>query len=306
MWKSLLNRILGMIIVLIGISILAFALVRVGNVDPAVLIAGDNATEEQVAVMREKMGLDQPYIIQYVNYINDLLHGDLGWSWKYSRSVSSLIADRLPKTARLAAFAVLISIGISIPLGLIAGIKKGSIFDVFAMFFAILGQSLSPVWVGCVVILVFGAILKWFPTQGFGGLRHMVLPGITLGLESAAMTTRLMRSGMIDVLEEDYITATRARGISKTKVNLKYAFKNAAIPIITNIGGNIGYMLAGSLVVENLFSWPGMGQLMIQSINMRDYAVVQSLLLLSALIFSICNLIADLIYTMVDPRITFS
>ena len=306
MWKVLLNRVVGMIIVLIGVSILAFALVRMGGGDPALMLAGDNASPEQLTALREKMGLDKSYIAQYFSYVKNVLSGDLGWSWKYSTTVNALLADRLPKTAQLAGFAVLVGICFSIPLGLIAGVKRGSGADVFAMLFAILGQSLSPVWVGCVVILVFGAILKWFPTQGIGGLKYMVLPGVTLALESAAMTTRLMRSGMIDVLQEDYITTTRARGISKFKVNTKYALKNAIIPIITNVGSNIGYMMAGSLVVENLFGWPGMGQLMIQSINMRDYQVVQSVLLVSAVIFSFCNLLADIAYTFVDPRISFN
>ena len=300
------GRLLSTIIVLLGVTLIAFLLVRLGGGDPARMIAGDMATPEEVELLRERMGLDQPYILQYFTYVKGLLQGDLGYSWNYQMPVTTIIANRLPQTAVLAVFALLIAVVIAIPLGMISGIKKGSAVDAFSMFFAIIGQSMSPVWMGLLAIMIFSVQLQWLPSQGMDGFKTWILPGICLAFQFSAMMTRLMRSGMIDVLQEDYITATRARGIGKGKVYLKYAFKNALLPIITILGTSFGTMMAGSMVIENIFGWPGLGQLLVQAINVRDYALVQSILLISALIFVVCNLVADVVYTFVDPRISFN
>ena len=304
--KMIAGRLLSTIIVLLGVTLIAFLLVRLGGGDPARMIAGDMATPEEVELLRERMGLDQPYILQYFTYVKGLLQGDLGYSWNYQMPVTTIIANRLPQTAVQAVFALLIAVVIAIPLGMISGIKKGSAVDAFSMFFAIIGQSMSPVWMGLLAIMIFSVQLQWLPSQGMDGFKTWILPGIFLAFQFSAMMTRLMRSGMIDVLQEDYITATRARGIGKGKVYLKYAFKNALLPIITILGTSFGTMMAGSMVIENIFGWPGLGQLLVQAINVRDYALVQSILLISALIFVVCNLVADVVYTFVDPRISFN
>lgn len=300
------KRLLASFIVLIGITIVAFLLVRLGGGDPARMMAGETATVEEVEEYRVRMGLDQPWIVQYFTYIKGLLKGDLGFSWKYNMPVTEILATRIPQTLMLSLFGFGWACIFSIIIGVIAGVKQGTAVDFGAMFFAIIGQAMSTVWLGFLLILVFGVQLGWLPIQGIGGFKHMIMPGLCCGFGYAASQTRLMRSGMVDVIREDYITATRARGISKGVTYMKYAFRNALLPIVTNIGTQFGKLFAGATVVENIFNWPGMGALLVQAINTRDYQLVQSILLVSAIMLVIGNLLADLLYTVVDPRITFN
>lgn len=300
------KRLLASFIVLIGITIVAFLLVRLGGGDPARMMAGETATVEEVEEYRVRMGLDQPWIVQYFTYIKGLLKGDLGFSWKYNMPVTEILATRIPQTLMLSLFGFGWACIFSIIIGVIAGVKQGTAVDFGAMFFAIIGQAMSTVWLGFLLILVFGVQLGWLPIQGIGGFKHMIMPGLCCGFGYAASQTRLMRSGMVDVIREDYITATRARGISKGVTYMKYAFRNALLPIVTNIGTQFGKLFAGATVVENIFNWPGMGALLVQAINTRDYQLVQSILLVSAVMLVIGNLLADLLYTVVDPRITFN
>lgn len=306
MIKNIIRRLISTIVVLIGVSILAFALVRLAPGDPALQMLPATATEEQIENMHIRMGLNQPIVVQYFTYMKNVLKGDLGYSYHYKMNCSDLILKRLPETAKLTFLALIAVLLISIPLGLVAGVKKGSGIDTFSMFFALLGQSLSPVWLGLLMVLIFGVQLKIFPTQGYGTMKHMVMPSVCLAFGMCSLVTRMLRSGMIDVLQEDYITATRARGISRMQVYVKYAFKNALLPIITVLGSQIGTMMAGSMVVEQIFGWPGLGQLTVDAINYRDFQLVQSILLVSAFVFVLCNLICDILYTFVDKRIKFN
>lgn len=306
MKKKLLKRLFASIFVLIGVTIISFMLVRLGGGDPARLLAGALATDEEVADYRIRMGLDQPYIVQYFDYLCGLLKGDLGYSWSFSMPVADLLATRIPQTLALSLFGFGWACIFSIILGIIAGIKQGTAVDFAAMFFAIVGQSMAQVWLGFMLILIFAVNLGWLPSQGIGGIEHMIMPGLCIGFGYAAQQTRLMRSGMVDVLREDYITATRARGVSSNKTYFKYALKNALLPIVTNIGSQFGRIFAGAVVVENIFNWPGMGQLIITAINQRDYQLVQSILLVSAAMLVFCNLLADIVYTIVDPRISLN
>lgn len=306
MKKNLIKRLFASLFVLLGVTIIAFMLVRLGGGDPARLMAGALATDAEVEEYRIRMGLDQPYIVQYMDYLVGLLHGDLGYSWAFSMNVSELLATRIPQTLSLSLFGFGWACIFSIILGIIAGIKQGTIVDFAAMFFAIVGQSMAQVWLGFMLILIFAVTLGWLPSQGIGGIEYMIMPGLCIGFGYAAQQTRLVRSGMVDVLREDYITATRARGVSSTKTYFKYALKNALLPIVTNIGSQFGRIFAGAVVVENIFNWPGMGQLMITAINQRDYQLVQSILLVSAVLLVFCNLLADIVYTIIDPRISLN
>lgn len=306
MKKNLLKRLFASIFVLIGVTIISFMLLRLGGGDPASLYAGALATPEEIEEIRARMGLDQPLIVQYFDYLLGLLRGDLGYSWAYSMPVADLLVTRIPQTLMLAVAGFGWACIFSIILGIIAGIHQGSAIDFGAMFFAIVGQSMAPVWLGFMLILVFSVNLGWLPSQGIGGVEYMILPGLCMGFGYAAQQTRLMRSGMVDVLREDYITATRARGVERNKTYFKYALKNALLPIVTNIGSQFGRVFAGSVVIENIFNWPGMGQLVITAINQRDYQLVQSILLVSAAMLVVCNLIADIVYTIVDPRISLN
>lgn len=305
MKKYLLKRILASIIVLIGVSIIAFVLVRLGGGDPARMMAGDTAAVEEVEEMRIRMGLDKSWIVQYFSYVKGIVSGDLGYSWNYSMPVTQILASRLPQTLILSLFGFGWACVFSIVLGMIAGIKQGTIIDFGAMFFAVIGQAMSTVWLGFMLILIFGVKLKLLPIQGIGGLSHMIMPGLCVGFGFAAHQTRLMRSSIIDVIREDYVTATRARGISKGVAYIKYAFRNALLPIVTNIGTQFGALFAGAVVVENIFNWPGMGSLLVQAIGARDYQLVQSILLISSVTLVVSNLLADILYTVVDPRISF-
>lgn len=298
------KRVLQTLIVLFFVSIFAFLLIRMASGNPARMMLPDDATEEQVQQMEIKLGLDKPLYQQYFMYMSGVLRGDLGTSTIYKQAVSKIIASRMPVTGKLTFWTIVVCLAVSIPLGVVAGSKQGTVTDFMAMFFAIFGQSMSPVWLGILLIYVFSSKLGWLPAMGYGGIKYVILPAITLGYPVAAEITRIGRSGMIDVLKEDYITATYAKGMSRKQVLWKYAFKNALIPIITLVGVQIGVFLAGTVVVETIFSWSGLGQLVYQAVSTRDYSLVQSSLLVIAAMFAIINLIVDIINSLVDPRIT--
>lgn len=302
--RYILKRIGQTVIVLFLISILTFLLIRIAPGDPARMLLPDTATEEQVEAKREELGLNQPLYVQYFKYIGGVLHGDLGTSASYQQPVAKIIANRLPATIMLTIATMVVSLLISIPIGIIAGIKQGTMVDFLAMLFALVGQSMSTVWLAVMMIYIFSVKLNLFPALGMGGIKYLVLPAITLGYPLAASVTRMGRSGMIDVLREDYITATLAKGIPESRVYTKYAFKNALIPIVTIVGLQVGYFMGGAVVVETIFSWSGVGQLANQAVGNRDYALVQSLLLVVAALFALINLIVDLINAKIDPRIT--
>ena len=303
-FRFLLKRLGQTLIVLLCVTVIAFALIHIAPGSPARIVLGDSATDEMVAAMEEKMGLNKPLYAQYFDYLLGILKGDLGTSTTYQQPAAKLIFSRFPNTLLLTIVTTIICLLISIPLGIIAGVNQGKPIDFIAMVFAILGQSMSTVWLAVLNIYIFSVKLGWLPTIGMGGWEFIILPALTLGYPISAQVTRLGRSGMIDVLREDYITATLAKGISSRKVYTKYAFKNALIPIITIVGMQIGVFLGGAVVVETVFSWSGIGQLTNQAVGNRDYALVQSLLLVTAVCFAIINLLIDIINAKIDPRIT--
>lgn len=303
-FRYLLKRVGQTVVVLICVSILAFALVRIAPGSPARMMLPDTASEEQVLMMEQQMGLDQPLYVQYFKYMAGVLQGNLGTSSTYKTDVGQIIAARFPATVQLTLATILVSLLISIPIGIIAGIKQGTMVDFLAMMFALLGQAMSTVWLAVLMIYIFSVKLNWLPALGMGGIEFLILPAVTLGYPLAAQVTRMGRSGMIDVLREDYITATLAKGIPEYKVYTKYAFKNALIPIITIVGLQIGVFLGGAIVVETVFSWSGIGQLTNMSVGNRDYQMVQSLLMIIAMCGAVVNLLVDIINAMVDPRIT--
>jgi ABC-type dipeptide/oligopeptide/nickel transport system permease component len=305
-WRKILKRVLFTLITLIGVSIIAFALVRSAGGDPARALLPADAPASSIEAMRQRMGLNEPYIVQYFKYMKGLLAGDLGYSYVFGTDCATLIFTRLGQTAELVLLSVSFSLVFAIILGLVAGTHKGSVVDLFATFIALLGQSMSAVWLCLLMMLVFGIELHWLPTQGMGTFKHMIMPAICMGFGFISAVTRMLRSSMIDVLNEDYIVATRARGLSEFVVNVKHAFKNALLPVITVVGTQIGGLLAGSLVVESIFSYPGFGQLTILAINNRDLQLVQSILLVGSFITIVCILLVDILYTVVDRRVSFN
>lgn len=302
--RFILKRLLMTLLILFAVSIIAFALIRIAPGNPAMMVLPDGASQEAIKAMEVKLGLDQPMVVQYFRYISGVLKGDLGTSIIYKLPVKDLIFQRLPATFKLTIITMLVCLLISIPLGIVAGSRQGTIVDFLATMFALLGQSMSTVWMGILVIYIFAVKLKWFPAMGYGTWKNFILPAMTLGYPVAAQVTRMGRSGIIDVLKEDYITATYAKGISRAVVYTKYAFKNALIPIVTIVGMQIGIYLAGAVVVETIFAWPGFGQLIFQAVGTRDYPLVQSCLLVSAALFAIVNMLVDIVNSFIDPRIT--
>ena len=302
---KILRRTLQTLIVLVGVSIIAFTLIRVAPGNPAAVLLPVDATPEQLVAMEAEMGLDQPLIVQYFTYIGNVLQGNLGYSYTYNEEVSTLIAQALPMTALLGLAGLTLSVAISLPLGMVAGIKRGTFWDTCVMIFALLGQSVSTVWLGVALVLVFAVNLHWLPTSGSGGIAYLIMPAICVAAQDYALTTRMLRSGMIGSLQQDYIMAARARGIGRNRIYGTYAFKNAVLPLITVIGSQIGMVMAGSIVIETIFNWPGIGLLMSHAISARDFQLIQSILLVSGFIYAMCNLAVDVLYTVLDRRIAF-
>jgi len=304
--KFIMKRLGYTVFVLFGVSILTFGLLKLTPGSPARLMLSDDATEEQIRKKKIERGLDKPLTVQYFSYITGVVRGDLGSSLFYKMPNSTLIFQRLPATAYLTLVAMGIALLISIPMGIIAGVKRGSVIDLFAMIFALLGQSISGVVLGLIFILFFAVKLGWLPAMGYGGFAFVIMPATSLAMQMAALITRMLRSGMVDVLQEDYITATYAKGISNREITMKYALRNAILPVITVVGLQVGTFLGGAVVTEQIFGWPGIGTLTVQAIGLRDFPLVQSVLLVISACFVLVNLLVDIIYTIVDPRMDFN
>lgn len=302
--KYILKRIAQTMIVLFFVSLFAFFIIRIAPGNPARMVLPDGATEEQVAAMEAKLGLDRPLYEQYLRYMGGVLRGNLGISAAYGTPCKDLIFGRLPATIKLAVTTYFIALLIAVPLGIAAGSHQGTIWDFCAMLFALIGQSIAPLWLGILLMYLFAVKLGWLPAMGYGGIVFLIMPAFALGYPNAAQLTRLCRSSMIDILHEDYITATYAKGMSNHEVNTKYAFKNALIPVITMVGMDMGVLMTGAVVIETLFAWPGIGQLSFQAIGNRYYQLVQSLLLVSATIIALVNLLVDIVNSFIDPRVS--
>ena len=305
MGKYILKRFLHMLIVVWAVSLIAFVLLRAAPSDAAVLSLPDTATEEQIEAKREEMGLNDPYIVQYGRYMLDLIRGDLGTSIMYGYSCKDVIFNRLPATFNVAMTSAVLILIIAIPLGITAGVKQGTAIDFFCTFIVVLLQSMAVVWVCILLLLIFTVKFDLLPAMGYQGLAHpeyLVMPIIASGYRLLTTLVRMGRSGMIDVMGEDYITATFARGMSRFEVYTKYAFKNALIPIVTIYGLNISTMLAGAVVIETVFNIPGIGTMLVNAVNHRDYPLVQSTLVVTAIIFAVITLIVDIVNAYIDRR----
>jgi ABC-type dipeptide/oligopeptide/nickel transport systems, permease components len=290
--------------VLLGVTFIVFSLLYITPGDPAKVILGESAPESAVKELRVQMGLDKPFLVQYGNYVKNLvLHQDIGTSYVSKMPVTEEITNCIPSTIKLAVSSMVIAIIIGIPIGIISAVKQYSIFDTTTMVFALIGISMPVFWLGLLLILLFSVKLQWFPASGYDGLQYMVLPAIALGAQSVSVIARMTRSSMLEVIRQDYIRTVRAKGQKEIIVVLGHALRNALIPIITTIGLLFGNMLGGAILTETIFSIPGVGRLMVDSIKMRDYPVVQGGVLFIALGFSLVNLLVDLAYAYVDPRI---
>jgi ABC-type dipeptide/oligopeptide/nickel transport system permease component len=301
----LVRRILLTIPVLLGVATLVFSLIHIIPGDPVQSMLGDGASPESVNELRARLGLDRPLYAQYISFLNAAAHGNLGTSLRTSEPVTTAIVDRLPATFELAAAAMLVAIVIAIPLGVIAAVGAGTFVDHIATTLALVGISMPNFWLGPLLAIVFAVELGWLPVSGRGTFAQLVLPAVTLGAPLAAVLARMTRASVIDELRELYVMAARARGVSRARAVLKHAFRNSLIPIVTVLGLQLGAVLTGAVITETIFAWPGVGRLLIQSIGFRDYPLVQGCILLIALTYVSMNLLTDLAYGLLDPRIRY-
>jgi len=292
------------IFVVLGVSLLSFLLVHLTG-DPASLLLPLDATQEDRDRFRQAIGLDRPLPVQYVDFLWRAAHGDFGTSLRFQQPAMGLVIERLPATLQLAGMALGLALLIGVPAGLIAGVRRGSIFDRVAMFLALAGQCVPAFWLGLMLILLFSVTLRVLPVSGGGTFAHLVLPGLTLSFYTMALVARLLRSNMLDVMKADYVRTARAKGLSERSVVLRHALKNASIPVVTVVGLSAGYLLGGAVIVEQVFAYPGLGRLVYQSISNRDVAVVQAFVVLISLLVLAINLTVDVVYTLLDPRVRY-
>ncbi|MBW6395962.1 ABC transporter permease [Thermus sp. SYSU G05001] len=335
MWSYVLRRLLGLVPVLFGITLLVFLFLQLIPGDPAQAILGERGTPEQLAALREKLGLNKPLYVQYLTFVKNILTGDLGTSAVSTIPVAEELKRRWPATFELALAATLVAVVFGIPVGILAAVRKNSLLDTLSMSLSLVGVSMPVFWLGLLLVYLFAVNLHWLPTGGrlstdlaidfrpitgflvldgmlslkpevlMDALRHLILPALTLGTIPLAILTRITRSAMLEVLSQDYVRTARAKGLAERQVILKHALKNALLPVVTIVGLQFGTLLGGAILTETIFSWPGIGSYIYEGILNRDYPVVQAGVLVVATVFVLVNLLVDLSYALLDPRIQY-
>jgi len=299
-----LRRLFHTIFVVWAISTVVFLLVNaIGN--PVFLLLPDDATQESVDRLTKQMGLDRPLYVQYARFLGNAVQGNLGDSFRHREPAMGLVLTFLPATAQLTFVAMAFGVLIAVPMGIIAAVKRNSAVDHTVRIFSLLGQSMPPFWFGIILILFFSVYLRWLPASGKGTLAHILLPAFSLGYYSAASIARLMRSAILEVLGTEYVRTARAKGLSEWRVLMKHALRNASIPVVTIMGLEVGRLLGGAIATETIFAWPGIGRLLIRSVANLDFPVVQSAVLILAVMLVAVNLVTDLFYATLDPRIRY-
>ena len=305
MQRYLIGRIVQSLVSVVVVSMVVFALVRLSG-DPIRIMAPAEASEADINAMRAYLGLDRPWPVQYVAFVTRALRGDFGQSVRFRRPALDLVLERYGATLELGGLAVLVVIAVALPVGVYAAVKRGSPLDYAARAFAGLGQAVPPFWLGLLLILVFGVMLHWLPTSGRGTPLHIILPGITLGWFAVAGLMRLTRSAMLDVLGSEYVKLARIKGLPERQVIWKHAFKNAALPVVTFAALLFVALLNGSIIIETVFGWPGVGLLVIEAVDSRDYPIVQTVVLFLSVMYIGVNLLVDVLYAYLNPKIRYS
>ncbi|CAN5671213.1 ABC transporter permease [soil metagenome] len=297
------RRLIDLVIALLGVSLIVFMSVRLVPGDPARLVAGTEASESDIAAVRERLGLTDSLVEQYGRYMEGLVTGDMGQSLRNNQPVTDLLLSRASATMRLALASLVVALVIGMSSGILAALRRGSLIDLGSMAFALLGASMPSFWLGLLLILLFSVNLGWLPTGNDGGIDHLILPAITLGTANAAIIARLVRANLLEVLQQDYVQTARAKGLTPKTVLFGHALRNAMIPTVTILGLQWGTLLAGSVVTETVFAWPGLGRLLIDAVAVRDYPVIQGCVMVFALVFMVTNLMVDISYALLNPRI---
>jgi len=301
-----LRRLLQGVLVVLGVALIVFLLMHLAPGDPAALMLHDGASQQDIADLRGRLGLDRPLHVQFATFLRGAVQGDLGRSLFHERPAMEVVVHFLPPTILLSLAALALALVVAFPLGIVSALKRDTVWDHLSMGFAVLGQAMPPFWLGIVLIFVFAVELGLVPSSGMGSARHLILPAITLSAYLTALLTRMVRSGLLETLGQDYVRTARGKGLSTSTVVLKHALRTTIIPLVTIVGIQLGDLLAGALVVETVFAWPGVGRLLIQAIGTRDFPVIQSGVLVISVIVVSLNLVVDLLYAVVDPRISYS
>ena len=322
MWTFIIRRLLQSVVVILGVTLISFVALQIGG-DPTFLFVSERATPEEIEMIRRALGFDQPLHIQYLTYLGNILQGDFGNSLSYRQPAMDIVLGALPATIELTVFSMIFAIGLAIPFGVFAALYRGTPVDGGIMTLAMFGQSIPNFWLGIMMILFFGLYLNWFPISGHvplimpllqgefltaltnipKSIYYMTLPGIAVGFYSLSRNARLVRSSMLEVLSQDYVRTARSKGISERAVVVNHALRNAWLPVVTMVGLEFGFLLGGVVVIETVFSWPGIGRLVFNAINQKDIPVVQASVIVLSVIFIALNLIVDLIYARIDPRV---
>ena len=313
MGKTILKRALQVIPVLFVVVTITFVLTRMIPGDPATMMLGPQASPDEIAAMKERLGLNEPMLQQYVEYVVGILHGDFGYSVSYSSSVMPLILGKLPATLSITVTGLLIAVLIGVPIGVESALKQNTAFDYVFMVLALVGVSMPIFWLGLMLVLTLSVNLGWLPALGQGAMSkgvwdvvsHMILPCACLATIPAATFARISRSSMLETINSDYVKALRARGVKETLIVWKHAFKNALPPILTVLGLQLAFCFSGAILTETIFSWPGMGTLIVNAVNSRDYALIQGVVLFSAVAFVFINLVVDVVYMFINPRVSY-
>jgi peptide/nickel transport system permease protein len=305
--RYVIRRLAQSVIVVFGVSFVAFGMLFMTG-DPTEVIlrdAADHMTVEQIQEFRVKMGFDRPWYVQYASFITNAVQGDFGYSFIRHEPAFKVVTDKLPATIKLASFAFVLSLLVSIPLGVLSAIRVHKPIDQISTVLALVGQSIPSFWLGILLILFFGVHLKWLPISGSGTWQHMIMPGVTLAAFPIARNMRLTRSSMLDFMQRDFVRTARAKGITEARVVYAHVLRNSLLPIVTAIGLELGFLLGGSVITETIFGWPGVGREIVSAIGSKDFYVVQAGVIMLALIFAVVNLLVDLAYSWIDPRIRY-
>ncbi|HLJ59103.1 MAG TPA: ABC transporter permease [bacterium] len=298
------RRLLDSLMVLVGVSFIAFAILFLSG-DPTYLMIPENYTRDQIAEFRHQMGFDRPWYVQYGDFLGHAAHGDFGVSLRSQIPALPLVLERMPATLELAVTAMVLSLVVSLPLGVQAATHRGTLIDTSSMVGGLLGQSTPGFWLGLILILVFGVELRWLPVSGRGGLTHLVLPGFTLAMYSMGRTARVVRASMLDALGNDFIRTARAKGMPNRIVVYRHALRNALLPIVTLVGLDFGVLLGGAIITETVFAWPGVGRLVVNAIYEKDFPIVETAVIVIATVFVLLNLCVDVAYGYLDPRVRY-
>ena len=305
MLQYILKRIWHTVYVVIGISMISFFFIHLSG-DPVLLMLPGDASDQEIEELREQLGFNDPLYVQYVRFASKAIRGDFGESLYYHVPVMELVVERLPASLELAVAAMVFALVLAVPIGIISAVRRGSMMDMGSMLGALLGLSMPHFWLGIMLMLLFSVHLGWLPTSGRGTMAHLIMPAVSLGLSLMAMFARLTRSVMLEVLSLDYIRTARAKGLREEIVISKHALKNALIPLVTVAGMQFGFLIGGTVIIETVFAWPGLGRLVIQAIFSRDYPLVQAIVFVLSLLFVGMNLLVDILYVYLDPQISYS